>query len=207
VRQHVGMDAAQVDALRALLAPTGWLERTRYFGRALRARARTPRGLLIVGTPGDEPWHLTAHLAEESRLAGIGELEPVLLRWAPPPGAPSHLSVPVSRLEHATRDETVLVVSAGAAPDALLERLADARRTGSAIFALDQDDPELDNLAHEALPVPLQAPVSFGTAQHLVSAAVGEAAVPAPPGSGRSRPGFRDRLSRVLEAISGSEPE
>ena len=47
------MHNAQVDALRALLAPTGWLDRTRQFAGALRHRARTPQGLLIVGTPHD----------------------------------------------------------------------------------------------------------------------------------------------------------
>jgi hypothetical protein len=199
------MNQAQVDALRALLAPTGWLDRTRYFGRALRARARTPRGLLVVGTPDDEPWHMTAHLADESRLAGLPELDPVLLRWAPPPGAPPHLSVPVTRLGQARRDETLLVVSGTAAPEALLERIADARRAGTAIFALDQGDPDLDDLAHESLPV-VSAPVSFDAAQHLVSAAVGEAATADGAGRPLARAGLRDRLGRLLDSISGAEP-
>ena len=68
---HGAMNADQVEALRVLLAPTGWLDRTRSFGRALRRSARTPQGLLVVGTPADEPWHLTAHLADESRLARL----------------------------------------------------------------------------------------------------------------------------------------
>ena len=63
------MNADQVAALRALLAPTGWLERTRSFARALRDYSRTPQGLLVVGTPADEPWHMAAHLADESRQA------------------------------------------------------------------------------------------------------------------------------------------
>ncbi len=67
--QHGRVHTAQVEALRALLAPTGWLERTRHFAVALRRQARTPHGLLIVGAPADEPWHMTAHLADESRLA------------------------------------------------------------------------------------------------------------------------------------------
>src|SRR5205807_1934987 len=78
VGHHGQVDADQVAALRALLAPTGWLERTRAFARALRSSARTPGGLLLVGTPGEEPWHLAAHLDEESRFAGLRELAPTL---------------------------------------------------------------------------------------------------------------------------------
>jgi hypothetical protein len=196
------MNTAQVEALHALLAPTGWLDRTRFFARELRIRARTPNGLLIVGTPADEPWHMTAHLADESRLTGLPELAPTLVRWAPPPGAPPHLSVGIDRLEHAGRDETLLVVSGEVAPSALLERLADARKTGAAIFAIDQGDPELDELAHEALAVlPAQAPVSFDGAQHLVSLAIGEAAAPRP-----QRSGMRSQLARLLDAVSGTQP-
>ena len=146
------MDAEQVAALRALLAPTGWLEQTAAFARALR-RSRTPGGLLVVGTPAEEPWHLTAHLAEESRLAGLPGLAPTLVRWAPPPDAPPHLRTGVQRLEQAARGETVLVVSAGPAPAPLLERVEDARKRAT-VLALDQDDPELDQLAHEVLAVP-----------------------------------------------------
>ena len=137
------MHNAQVEALRVLLAPTGWLDRTRQFAGALRCRARTPQGLLIVGTPDDEPWHMTAHLADESALAGIPELMPTLIRWAPPPGAPPHLSVGLERLEQAGRSETLLVVSSRAAPEPLLDRVADAKKAGSSIFALDQGDPRL----------------------------------------------------------------
>jgi hypothetical protein len=186
------VNVAQVEALRALLAPSGWLDRTRYFARALRSQSRTPRGLLIVGTPTDEPWHLTAHLADESRLAGLPELEPTLVRWAPPPGAPAHLSIGIERLEHAGRAETVLVVGSDPAPAELLERVADARRAGSSIFALDRGDDELDDLAHESLAVrPAVDPVSFDGAQHLVSLAVGEEVgivVPAPRQVGQSGP-------------------
>ncbi len=228
------VNADQVAVLRSLLAPTGWLERTRYFARALRQTARTPEGLLIVGTPADEPWHMTAHLADESRLAGLPGLAPTLVRWAPPPGAPPHLSVGIDRLERAGRAETLLVVTGETAPAALLERLADARKTGAAIFALDQGDPELDELAHESLIVqPSQAPVSFDGAQHLVSLAIGESAgarffgqagsrgIPAQPGDQRPdgdeagrqlrgalrRPGLRSQLARLLDTITGTEPD
>jgi hypothetical protein len=167
------MDANQVATLRALLAPTGWLERTRSFAAGLRSATRLRGGLLIVGTPTDEPWHLTAHLDEESRLAGIPELMPTLVRWEVPAEAPLHLRVGMERLEAARRGETVFVVAPSQAPVPLLERVSDARRDGATIFALDQGDPELDSLAHEALTVRPES-VPFGAAQHLVSAACGE---------------------------------
>lgn len=193
------MDTAQVEALRAVLAPSGWLERTVGFARALRARARTPQGLLIVGTPAQEPWHLTAHLADESRLAGLPGLDPTLVRWAPPPGAPPHLGVGIDRLRQAGRAQTLLVVGAEPAPDALLERVADARKAGAAVFALDQGDADLDGIAHESLSVrPAIDPVSFDAAQHLVSLAAGEIRV--------NGNGGRGRLARLLDAISGPQP-
>ena len=185
-------------ALRAVLAPTGWLERTTAFARVLR-RSRTPGGLLVVGTPEDEPWHLTAHLDEESRLSGAPGLSPTLVRWAPPPDAPPHLRVGMVRLERAERGETVLVVGTGLAPAALLERVNDARKRAT-ILALDQGDPELEQLAHEALTVePETAPVSFDAAQHLVSSAAGDSAELA-------RRGLRQWLSRILDTVSGPAP-
>jgi hypothetical protein len=223
------VNTAQVEALRTLLASSGWLERTRYFARALRARSRTPKGLLIVGTPTFEPWHMVAHLEDESRYAGVPELAPTLIRWAPPPDAPLHLRVGIDRIERAGQAETLLVVGSDTAPDALLERVADARKAGAAIFALDRGDDRLDSLAHESLAVrPAVDPVSFDGAQHLVSMAVGE---PDPARSRRAgkrwassrhgdslrddlttdawperspRSNVRDRLARLLNAVSGS---
>jgi hypothetical protein len=195
--QHGGVQTAQVDAVRALLAPTGWLEGTRYFAGALRRRARTPNGLLIVGTPADEPWHMTAHLADESQLAGLPELMPTLVRWAPPAGAPAHLAVGIERLKLAGRTETLLVVSPTAAPPALLDRVADAKKAGTAIFAMDTGDPDLDELAAESLAV-RPGPLSFDAAQHLVSFSVTEET----PTSG-----WRGRLDRLLAAISGPQPD
>ncbi len=202
------MNADQVAALRALLAPTGWLERTSSFARALRRSARSPNGLLIVGTADDEPWHMTAHLADESRYAGIPELAPTLVRWAPEPGAAPHLSVGLDRLRAATRAETLLVVSEQVAPAELLERVHDVRRAGATIFALDQDDPELDQLAHESLPVsPAVAAVSFDGVQHLVSSAItadpGRRATEQAGSSGASAWRMRSRLARLLDAVSG----
>jgi hypothetical protein len=219
------MNADQVAALRALLAPTGWLDRTSSFARALRRSARTPNGLLVVGPAADEPWHMTAHLADESRLAGIPELAPTLIRWQPEPGAPAHLSVGLDRLRSATRSETLLVVSGQLAPPDLLERVDDVRRAGATVFALDLDDPELDGLAHESLPVrPGAAPMSFDAAQHLVSSSVTDdgdavglqraaARLADEPGSMHERPAagsnrsLRTRLARLLDAVSGTPDE
>jgi len=214
------MNTDQVAALRALLAPTGWLERTSSFARALRRCARTPNGLLVVGPAADEPWHMTAHLADESRLAGIPELAPTLIRWAPEPGAPAHLSVGVDRLRAATSAETLLVVSSQLAPAELLERVHDVRRAGATVFALDRDDPELDGLAHETLPVsPGTAPISFDAAQHLVSSSVTDdgdavglrraaASLAAEFGNGHAaqaeKGSLRTRLARLLDSVSGS---
>jgi hypothetical protein len=212
------VNADQVATLRALLAPTGWLDRTSAFARALRRSARTPNGLLIFGPPQDEPWHITAHLADESRLAGLPELAPTLVRWTPEPGAPAHLAVGLDRLAGATRAETLLVVSGGLAPAELLERVHDVRRSGATVFALDQDDPDLDQLAHESLQVsPASAPISFEAAQHLVSSAVTlesgpgrfsvaglPAAGPAAAQAGLADRGLRARLARMLDAVSGT---
>ena len=197
-----GVNAAQVEALRELLASSGWLDRPRRFARALRGRSRTPHGLLIVGTPEHEPWHMTAHLEQESQLAGIPGLAPTLVRWAPPADAPAHLRVGLDRIENAGKSETLLVVGSDPAPDALLERVWDARRAGAAIFALDQGDDELDSLAHEALAVrPGVDPVSFDAAQHLVSLAVAEPGRTARP-AGRPL-AFRARLARLLTTVTG----
>jgi hypothetical protein len=215
------VNADQVATLRALLAPTGWLDRTSAFARALRRSARTPNGLLVIGPADDEPWHMTAHLADESWYAGIPELAPTLVRWAPQPGAPAHLSVGLGRLAAATRQETLLVVSAQQAPDALLERVHDVRRNGATIFALDQDDPDLDDLAHESLRLsPGAAPMSFDAAQHLVTSAValdagpGRFSIGSPPAGriqARSAAAadrtLRARLARLLDAVSGTEAD
>lgn len=229
------MNKAQVEALRAVLEPTGWIESTRGFAGSLHRRATSSHGLLIVGTPACEPWHMTAHLADEARLAELPELMPTLVRWAPPAGAPPHLSVGIERLggaglgcldlDRAGSDlecpdmagtglagtgQTLLVVSPGPAPEELLERVADAKRAGTAIFALDQGDDELDEMAHESLSVlPGHAPVTFDGAQHLVSLAVGDRRLrPASlvPRQLR-RLGPRAHLARLLDLIAGPGDE
>jgi len=191
------MDADQVTALRMLLGSSSWLERARSFARALRGAApRTPGGLLIVGTPDDEPWHLAAHLDQESRIARVPGLAPTLVRWKPPAEAPPHLRIGLERIQGARRGETLFVVSTEAAPPPLLERLHDARKVGATILAMDAGDPDLDDMAHESFAVaPGLAPVSFDAAQHLVSAAAGE------PSPGRTN--LRTRLARLLDTVAG----
>jgi len=186
------MDAASVSLLREMLAATEWLDRTRELGRALRA-TRSPGGLLVVGTPSYEPWHVTAHLADEARWSGLAQLTPTLVRWSPPEDAPDHLRVGLERLEQARRGETLFVVAEARAPVPLLERVDDARRTGATIIALDGGDPELESLAHDALAVPADGVLTFDGAQHLVSAAAGEV----------RKPGLRERLARLAERITG----
>ncbi|WP_181874271.1 hypothetical protein [Marinitenerispora sediminis] len=192
------MEAEHVATLRELLAATPWLERTEEFARALRD-TREAGGLLLVGTPEEEPWHLAAHLADESRYAGLPQLSPTLLRWNPSPDAPAHLRIGLDRLAEARRGETLFVVSPEReAPIPLLERIDDARRTGATILALDQGDRELAALAHDAISLdPVEAPVSFEGMQHLVSSAAGK------PAERRQRHGLRDRISRFLDVVSG----
>ncbi|MFI9551215.1 hypothetical protein [Nonomuraea endophytica] len=189
------MDSGSVAFLRELLADTGWVERTRELGMALRA-TRSPGGLLLVGTPLDEPWHLTAHLGDEARLSGLPQLAPTLVRWQPPADAPAHLRIGLERIEAARRGETLFVVAEQQAPVPLLERVDDARRTGATIIALESGDPELTGLAHEALAIPQHGLITFDGAQHLVSTAAGE--IP-------QRPSLRDRLARLLDRVSGPQ--
>jgi hypothetical protein len=198
------VDADQVATLRTLLSATGWIERTAAFARLLRG-TRTPGGLLLVGTPSEEPWHLAAHLDEESRYSGIPEISPTLIRWAPARDAPEHLRVGLARLEAARRGETVFVVTGETAPVPLLERVSDARKTGATILALDQGDEELEALAHEALTVTSQASrlVSFTAVQHLVSSAAGD---PGATTTRRGIRGLRTRVARLLDVVSGPVP-
>ncbi len=194
--------------IRELLATTGWVERTRDFAAMLRRSAPSAGGLLLVGTPTEEPWHLAAHLDDEARFAGVPELSPTLVRWSVPSEAPPHLSVGMARLEAARRDETVFVVAPDAAPEGLLERVADARRIGATILSIDDGDDELGTLVHERLVVPTRQQtrlvtqssstyVDMDTVQHLVSVAAGESA---------TRVAMRDRLARFLDRVSGPAP-
>ncbi len=232
MRHDDPVDPSRVSLLRDVLSSTGWVDRTRGFARSLRRSTDTGEGLLLVGTPTQEPWHLAAHLDDESRYAGIPTLSPTLVRWSPPPGAPQHLSIGLERLEAARRGETLFVVAPDDPTEQLLERLADARRSGATLLAIDAGDSDLAGLAHDELVVPqrgLVAPgepsglavplqiaglgdvdltlpeVSFDTVQHLVSAAAGEASVLWTPRGATSteKKGLRERLAKVLDSIQG----
>lgn len=199
------MDVDRVTAIRDLLGPTGWVERTREFARSLRGAARTTNGLLLVGTPQYEPWHLAAHLTDEARWTGAVELKPTLVRWQPPAAAPVHLSVGLDRIASAGRRDALLVVAPDRAPERLLERLADAKASGTTLLALrgtgassERNADELDDVVHDVLVVPRQpTSISFDLAQHLVSLEAGEQAA-------HPRRGARARLARLLDSIAGA---
>ena len=143
-----------------------------------QARPRSPGGLLLVGTPEEEPWHLAAHLDTEAGLADLPQLAPTLVRHQVPDGAPPHLAVPLARLEQARKGEAVFIVAPDDPGVPLLERVDDARRRGAAILTLAEDEEtsgELLTLSHDALLVPENGIVpGFDAAQHLLASTAGE---------------------------------
>lgn len=207
-----------------MLTGTELGSRTTEFGYALRRFTTRRSGLMLFGPVDDEPWHLTAHLDDELHRAGIEDLRPSLVRWAPPPGAPPHLAIGLDRLRDAGRGESLLVVAEDAPADTLLERISDVRRRGTTIFSIGNGDNELTSLSHETLVPELLVPdglgwtsrsidvdhdepqsaltevdsqtdESFETAQHLVSLAAADEE------AGRS--GWRRRLRNAIERLSG----
>ncbi|CAL9430442.1 MULTISPECIES: hypothetical protein [Streptomyces] len=197
------MDAVRVALLREVLAGTEWLGATRRFARALRGSVVSHGGgLLLVGTPAYEPWHLAAHLVDEAAWSGTPELAPTLVRHDARPSDPAHLAVGLGRLEAARRGETLLVVSPEGPAAPLLERVSDARRAGATVLALGPDRGELPAVAHETLAVPAGSELDLDTVQHLVSAAAGENALPTPRGRRR----LRDRVSRLAEHLTAPPP-
>ncbi|MCH0567077.1 MULTISPECIES: hypothetical protein [unclassified Streptomyces] len=196
------MDAVRVALLRDVLAGTEWLSATRRFAGVLRGSVVSHGGgLLLVGTPEYEPWHLAAHLVDEAAWSGVPELAPTLVRYDVRPSDPAHLAVGPGRIEAARRGETLLVVApAEHAP--LLERVHAARRAGVTLLALGGGAGELAGMAHEALAVPEGAELDLDTVQHLVSAAAGENAAPERAGRGR----LRDRLARLAESLTAPPP-
>ncbi|MFJ2890329.1 hypothetical protein ACIO53_30175 [Streptomyces sp. NPDC087305] len=197
------MDAVRVALLREVLAGTEWLGATRRFAGVLRGSVVSHGGgLLLVGTPGYEPWHLAAHLVDEAAWSGTPELAPTLVRHDARPSDPAHLAVGLGRIEAARRGETLLVVSPEGPGDPLLERVHDARRAGATVLSLGSENRELASLAHESLPVPLGTDLDLDTVQHLVSAAAGENVLPATRGRRR----FRDRVSRLTDHLTAPPP-
>jgi hypothetical protein len=196
------MDAVRVALLRDVLAGTEWLGATRRFAGVLRGSVVSHGGgLLLVGTPEYEPWHLAAHLVDEAAWSGTPELAPTLVRHGARPSDPAHLAVGLGRIEAARRGETLLVV-APEEPAPLLQRVHDARRAGVTVLALGAGGGELAVMAHESLAVPEGAELDLDSVQHLVSAAAGENALPAPRGRRR----FRDRLTRLAESLTAPPP-
>ncbi len=176
------VDRQRAATLRRLLSGSALLERVTGFGTGLRTSTRQHGGLLLVGTEQHEPWHLAAHLSEDARRAGVSELVPTLVRHHVPDGAPPHLAVGLDRLSAAGRSAALLVVAPDDLDEHLLERLADARRAGTTLFAVHRGDADVAGLAHEELDVPAgplgsrrPAPELLDTAQtlevvqHLVS--------------------------------------
>ncbi|MFE6284217.1 hypothetical protein [Streptomyces sp. NPDC057877] len=197
------MDAVRVALLREVLAGTEWLGATRRFAGALRGSVVSyGGGLLLVGTPEYEPWHLAAHLVDEAAWSGTPELAPTLVRHAARPTDPAHLAVGLGRIEAARRGETLLVVAPGEPGGTLLERVHDARRSGATVLALGSGDHDLSAMAHEALPVREGSELDLDTVQHLVSAAAGENPLPTQTGTRR----LRDRLTRLADQLTAPPP-
>ncbi|EFE74057.1 hypothetical protein K7395_27175 [Streptomyces filamentosus] len=197
------MDAVRVALLREVLAGTRWPQDARRFALALRTSV-VPRGggLLLAGTEAYEPWHLAAHLSDESAWSGLPELAPTLVRHRVAAGDPAHLAVGPDRIAAAGRGGTVLLVAPERPDEGLLERVRDARRAGARVLTLDGGDPEVGGLAHESLVVGGDDDVDLDIVQHLVSAAAGENG--RPPAGGRRT--FRDRLSGLADRLTQPPP-
>jgi hypothetical protein len=205
------MDSAQTTFLRELVSGTAWFGECRGFARNLRQAPRSPGGLLLVGTPESEPWHLAAHLDTEAGLAGLPQLAPTWVRHQVPDGAPPHLAVPLERLERARKGEAVFVVAPDDPGAPLLERVDDARRRGAAILTLAEDEEtssELLTLSHDALLLPENGIVpGFDAAQHLLASTAGESDSRKSRRNGAARLGFRDRLTALIDQVAGGSAD
>lgn len=209
------MDLTRASLLREMLSGTELGSRTTEFGYALRRFTTRRSGLMLFGPVDDEPWHLTAHLDDELHRAGINDMRPSLVRWAPPADAPPHLAIGLDRLRDTGRGESLLVVAEENPADTLLERISDVRRRGTTIFSIGNGDKELTSLSHEALVPELLVPDGLGwttrslqpeqqatvidegfeTAQHLVTLATAD------EDAGQSN--WRRRLRNAIERLSG----
>lgn len=165
------MDQETTTTVARSLRGTRWPAAARDFLQSVRRGGHRPGQLLTVGSPSDEPWHLVAHLSDSARLAGETALLPTLVRRYVEPDAPLHLRGGLEMVEQAGRGTTVLVVARLGADDALLDRLADARRRGSTVLALTGGDEQLAELSHHALVTGHGGPASapFELVSHLVS--------------------------------------
>ncbi len=188
------MNADEAALLRTLFEGTAFDDEVVDFAGALGTAPHEAGGLLLVGTPEEEPWHFAAHLADEATWSGRDELSPTLVRWDVPDGAPPHLAVGLDRLRVVRTRETLLVVSPDGAPERLLDDVQRARRTGAHVLAIEAGDRDLRGLAHEALTVPTRS--YLDVVQHVVSATA--------PGAVRRRRSVRDRLGRLLDGLQGA---
>ena len=151
-----------------LLARTG--VEVRQFAQALGRRNEHPADLFIVGVPGFEPRHFTAHLGEQASRFGRRDLAPTLLRWHIPDGAPAHLAVPVDSLLTVSRHQTVLAIDPFGGDPELLDRIDHAHKRGARILSLHRGGPELVDLSHETLSVDRRRPdEEFEVTQHLIT--------------------------------------
>lgn len=157
-------------SVRRLIRSLGDLGReAKVFGHALGSGNRGVGKLMIIGTPTYEPWHFTAHLADEARRHGRRDLSPTLVRWQIDMGAPAHLSVSVDEVAHASPETTVLVIPDGDDPG-LLERVTDAHRRGARVMTIERAGSNLAEYSHELLSVGVGRSVrDYDTCQHVVS--------------------------------------
>lgn len=162
---------ARPGGIRRLVKSLGDLGReAKGFGYALGSGGRGPTKLVIVGTPTYEPWHFTAHLADEAKRQGRLDLSPTLLRWQIASEAPAHLSVSVDEIARASRDTTVLVIPDHEDPG-LLERVTDAHRRGARVMAIERAGSCLASCSHEYLMVDRgRSDEDYDICQHIVSA-------------------------------------
>jgi hypothetical protein len=209
-----------------MLSGTELASRTSQFAHSMRRFTTRPSGLMLFGPPSDEPWHLTAHIDDEVTRAGLPDLRPALVRWAPPADAQPHLRIGLDRLRDVGRGESLVVVSEVRPDSALLERVHDVRRRGATVFSIDNGDTDLADLSHESLVPGLLVPSSFGNGwtvhqpgfevdaegidqdgsvagfemtQHLVSIAVADDDI--------SPSRWRARLRRFIERVGGDTKE
>jgi hypothetical protein len=165
------MENDQIRRFRSLLRRLRLEDASKEFAAALGSEASLRSdSLLVVGTPEFEPWHFVAHLADQAQATGRPDLMPTWVRWAAPVGVRAHLAITMDRLTAARRGDTVLVIAPNDASEQLLERVSDARHKGGRILTLHREDRDLEGLAHEALAVPVLAPLqTFDVVQHVVA--------------------------------------
>ncbi len=158
-------------SIKRLIRSLGDLGReARGFGCALGSGSAGLGKLMIVGTHSYEPWHFTAHLADEAARRSRPDLSPTLLRWQIIAGAPAHLSVSVDEVARASRDCTVLVIPDHDDPG-LLERISDARRRGARVMAIERASSRLASYSHEYLMVDEKhTDQEYDLCQHIITA-------------------------------------